>query len=36
MNSEGHTLLTTRRSIIFDNEKFQLILNGLASSMVIH
>jgi len=35
-DSEGHTLLTTRRSIISDNEKFQLILNGLASPVVIH
>jgi hypothetical protein len=35
-DSDGHTLLITRCSIVADNEKFQLTLNGLTSAVVIH
>jgi hypothetical protein len=30
----GQTLFTTRRSIISENEKFQLLMSGLASPPV--
>jgi hypothetical protein len=35
-DSDGHVLMTTRRSEISDNEKFQLVMYGLASPVVIH
>jgi hypothetical protein len=34
-NSNGATLLTTRRSTISENEKFQLVMYGLASPAVL-
>jgi hypothetical protein len=35
-DSSGYTLLTTDRSTISDNEKFQLVMYGLASPVVLH
>jgi hypothetical protein len=35
-DSHGYTLLTTRRSTISENEKFQLVMYGLASPVVLH
>jgi hypothetical protein len=35
-DSDGHFLMTTRRSEISENEKFQLVMYGLASPVVIH
>ncbi len=35
-DADGNTLLTTRRVDITDNEKFQLVMYGLASPTVIH
>jgi hypothetical protein len=35
-DSDGHTLMTTRRTQMTDDEKFQLVMFGLASPVVIH
>jgi hypothetical protein len=35
-DASGYTLLTTRRSEISENEKFQLVMYGLASPIVLH
>ena len=36
MDSNGYTLFTTRRTVVTDNEKFQLAIVGLESPVVIH
>jgi hypothetical protein len=35
-DASGTTLLTTRRSVISDNERFQLVMYGLASPISLH
>ena len=35
-DSDGHTLMTTRRTQMTDDEKFQLVMFGLDSPVVIH
>jgi len=35
-DSDRHTLMTTRRTQMTDDEKFQLVMYGLASPIVIH